>query len=169
MGVEPARVKLRRKSRFGVSLRVCSMRSVTWSSVSSRLAPGQAAWTIIVLKVNAGSSWRPRRKYDIRPAATVISMQYTTKERWFSAHSERLNRIISPLPAGGPFAQDVEPEPLQSRRCLPYRAHWRSRRLRDYGEVLRHCAAIRRGWADRPAKRQGGGFFLVGAVAGFSL
>ena len=61
MVVTPALVKLRRKSRFGVSLSLRSIRSVTWSSVSFRVAPGHAACTTIVLKVNAGSSLRPRR------------------------------------------------------------------------------------------------------------
>ena len=59
--VEPARVKLRRKSRLGVSFNVRSIRSVTCSSVSSRVAPGQPACTTMVRKVNAGSSLRPSR------------------------------------------------------------------------------------------------------------
>ncbi len=57
--VTPARVKLRRKSSFGVSCSLRSSRSVTCLSVSSTVAPGQAACTTIVLMMKAGSSLRP--------------------------------------------------------------------------------------------------------------
>ncbi len=51
------------------------MRSVTCSTVSSSVAPGQAACTTIARKVKAGSSLRPRRKNDRLPASTAASMK----------------------------------------------------------------------------------------------
>ena len=59
MVVVPARVKLRRLSRFGTSCRVRSSRSVTCCMVSSSVAPGQIAPTTMVRKVKGGSSARP--------------------------------------------------------------------------------------------------------------
>ncbi len=60
MRVTPALVTLRRKSTFSTSCSLRSRRSVTCSTVSSRVAPGQFACTTIVRKVNGGSSLRPR-------------------------------------------------------------------------------------------------------------
>lgn len=57
--VTPGRVKLRMKSSCGVSCSVRSSRSVTCCIVSSSVAPGQAAETVIVLMTNEGSSLRP--------------------------------------------------------------------------------------------------------------
>ena len=54
MVVTPARVKLRRKSRCGVSCSLRSSRSVTCLSVSSTVAPGQAACTTMVLMMKDG-------------------------------------------------------------------------------------------------------------------
>ena len=51
-------------SRWRVSCNVRSSRSVTCFSVSSTVAPGQAAATIMVRMVIAGSSPRPRRRND---------------------------------------------------------------------------------------------------------
>jgi hypothetical protein len=62
MVVTPARVKLRRKSRCGVSCSLRSSRSVTCFSVSSTVAPGHAADTTIVLMMKVGSSARPSLK-----------------------------------------------------------------------------------------------------------
>ena len=70
--VTPARVKLRKKSRFGVSCSVRSSRSVTCLSMSSTLAPGHAACTTIVLMTNDGSSLRPSRTKAKSPANTAM-------------------------------------------------------------------------------------------------
>jgi len=51
------------------------MRSVTWLTVSSSVAPGQAAETTIVLIVKGGSSARPRLKKASTPAATETSIR----------------------------------------------------------------------------------------------
>ena len=69
--VLPARVKLRSRSTCGASWSVRSSRSVTWSSVSWSVAPGQAAPTTMVRIVNAGSSARPSLKKAPTPAATA--------------------------------------------------------------------------------------------------
>ncbi len=73
--VEPARVKLRRLSRPGSSCSLRSIRSVTCCSVSSIVAPGQAACTTIVLMVKDGSSLRPRLKKAATPATTATIMK----------------------------------------------------------------------------------------------
>jgi hypothetical protein len=73
--VTPARVKLRRVSRPGTSCSLRSIRSVTCLAVSSSEAPGQAAWTTIVLMVNAGSSFRPSVRNAVTPAITATIMK----------------------------------------------------------------------------------------------
>jgi hypothetical protein len=73
--VAPGRVKLRTRSRWRVSCSLRSIRSVTCSSVSSSVAPGQAAETIIVRKVKAGSSARPSRRKASEPATSPATMK----------------------------------------------------------------------------------------------
>ena len=51
------------------------MRSVTCRTVSSSVAPGQAACTTMVRKVKAGSSLRPRPKKERLPATTAAIMK----------------------------------------------------------------------------------------------
>ena len=75
MVVTPGRVKLRMKSRCGVSSRVRSSRSVTWSIVSSMVAPGQTAFTTMVRTVKGGSSARPSRKKELAPASEAASIR----------------------------------------------------------------------------------------------
>src|SRR5215469_8059503 len=60
--------------------------------VSSTVAPGHAACTTIVLIVKFGSSLRPRRLYENRPIATIMTIRNHTSARWRSAHSERFMR-----------------------------------------------------------------------------
>ena len=73
--VTPALVKLRRKSRCGVSCSLRSSRSVTCFSVSSTVAPGQAACTTMVLMMKVGifgcgrAGNRTRRR---RATATIM-------------------------------------------------------------------------------------------------
>src|SRR5215469_7956398 len=88
--VTPARVKLRKKSSFGVSCSVRSSRSVTCLSMSSTPAPGQAACTTMVLMTKEGSSLRPSRKYETTPAVTATIIRKIVSERYRSAHDERL-------------------------------------------------------------------------------
>ena len=57
-----------------VSISFFSMRSVTWRETSSAVAPGQRVWITITLKVNAGSSLRPRLRYDSVPASASTSI-----------------------------------------------------------------------------------------------
>src|SRR5262249_51226834 len=92
--VTPARVKLRRKSRFGVSCSVRSSRSVTCLSMSPTLTPGHAAWTTMVLMTNEGSSLRPSRTNANSPASTAVIIRETVSDRFLSAHSERLKPIL---------------------------------------------------------------------------
>ena len=66
------------------------MRSVTWRNVSSTVAPGQAAWTTIVLMTKAGSSSRPRLRNDAVPASITTIIRYTTNEWCRRAQSDML-------------------------------------------------------------------------------
>jgi len=57
-----------------VSISFFSMRSVTWRETSSAVAPGHNVRITITLKVNAGSSLRPRRRYENVPAMAITSI-----------------------------------------------------------------------------------------------
>ena len=100
--VTPARVKLRRKSSFGVSCSLRSSRSVTCFSVSSTLAPGHAACTTIVLMMKVGSSLRPSRKKAKTPGEHRHDHHVDRRANGcLSAHSERLKPIMVPARADG--------------------------------------------------------------------
>ena len=58
------------------------------------VAPGQAAWTIMVRKVKGGSSARPRPKNEATPASVTAIIRKTMNERCFSAQSERLSELL---------------------------------------------------------------------------
>jgi hypothetical protein len=51
------------------------MRSVICSSVSSSVAPGHCAVTVMALMVNVGSSLRPSFMYETTPMMTSIAMK----------------------------------------------------------------------------------------------
>ncbi len=93
MRVTPALVKLRRKSTFSTSCSLRSSRSVTCSTVSSSVAPGQFAWTTIVRKVNGGSSLRPSVEYETAPATMDAIITKMMNDLWLSAQEERLTPI----------------------------------------------------------------------------
>ena len=80
-----------------------SIRSVTCCSVSSMVAPGHPAWTIMVRKVKGGSSSRPRLKNEAMPASVTAIMMKTMKERCFSAQSERLSPTHEAAPRSRTF------------------------------------------------------------------
>jgi hypothetical protein len=63
------------RSKWGVSCRVRSSRSVTCCRVSSIVAPGQMAETTIVRTVKAGSSFRPSFTKAKAPATSATIMK----------------------------------------------------------------------------------------------
>src|SRR6185312_2835452 len=96
-----------------------SNRSVSCLAVLCASAPGQYAFTIIVLMVNGGSSSRPRLRYALNPATVSKTMRNTTNGLWVSAHAEALKPtgvwrtselpatavIAPPPPEGAPALQ----------------------------------------------------------------
>ena len=82
---------------------------MTCCSVSSMLAPGHPAWTIMVRKVKGGSSARPRLKNEAMPASVTAAMMKTMKERCFSAQSERLSELTKSLRGAAPSGPDAAP------------------------------------------------------------
>ena len=94
---------------------------MTCFSVSSTVAPGHAAATIIVRMVIAGSSPRPRRRNDSVPATTATIIRNTTSEGRFSPHSERFGPITAWSRAGGPSGRSAARGRRRSRRRRPGR------------------------------------------------
>src|ERR1700737_4053583 len=72
------------------------MGSATCVCISAAVAPGQIAETFTTLTVKNGSSRRPSRSYEKRPAAPSATTRNRISAGWLTAQPERLKRFITP-------------------------------------------------------------------------
>ena len=72
------------------------MGSATWVCISWAVAPGQIAETFTTLTVKNGSSARPSRWYEKKPAAPSAIIRNRIRVGWLTAQPERLKRFMSP-------------------------------------------------------------------------
>src|SRR5450755_1919912 len=75
------------------------MGSATWVCISAAVAPGQIAETFTTLTVKNGSSARPSRWYEKKPAAPSATIRNRMSAGWLTAQPERLKRFIASAPA----------------------------------------------------------------------
>src|SRR6266403_5850129 len=73
------------------------MGSATWVCISAAVAPGQIAETFTTLTVKKGSSARPSRSYEKKPAAPSATTRNRISAGWLTAQPERLKCFIAPL------------------------------------------------------------------------
>src|SRR6266404_53861 len=71
--------------------------SATCVCISAAVAPGQIAETFTTLTVKKGSSARPSRSYEKKPAAPSATTRNRISAGWLTAQPERLKCFIAPL------------------------------------------------------------------------